>query len=310
MEWLLCNCGLPAGLEPGATDSAPEEFDEGLEEERQDRRDRRSRRGDGTDRAERRERRRRREGDRRDGVKRDGSRRGGDLRDGDKRDKPRRRPSKELEKSVSFEDESPVGVEALNLQDRHAAKMTASSPRARERWITGSWTATETIKGPSPLLVETPQAQPSMKPSVSDAMRKKKSALMRGNQNFGPIAPPPRYGEPPMWQATAVAAPLTIDGARNFRELLRTMRVDDLLRMDSYRNSALAYFASRDCVKGCNLVLRFADEKTRVLLAARPNLYGLTALDYARHHHRRGSSIMAVFRHYGVERCVYKREEN
>ena len=34
------------------------------------------------------------------------------------------------------------------------------------------------------------------------------------------------------------------------------------------------------------------------------------ALDYARHHHRRGSSIMAVFRHYGVERCVYKREEN
>ena len=63
-------------------------------------------------------------------------------------------------------------------------------------------------------------------------------------------------------------------------------------------------------MKGCNLVLRFADEKTRVLLAARPNLYGLTALDYARHHHRRGSSIMAVFRHYGVERCVYKREEN
>ena len=150
----------------------------------------------------------------------------------------------------------------------------------------------------------------SMKPSVSDAMRKKKSALMRGNNNFGPITPPPRYGEPPMWQATAVAAPLTIDGERNFRELLRTMRVDDLLRMDSYRNSALAYFASRDCVKGCNLVLRFADEKTRVLLAARPNLYGLTALDYARHHHRRGSSIMAVFRHYGVERCVYKREEN
>ena len=88
------------------------------------------------------------------------------------------------------------------------------------------------------------------------------------------------------------------------------MRVDDLLRMDSYRNSALAYFASRDCVKGCNLVLRFADEKTRVLLAARPNLYGLTALDYARHHHRRGSSIMAVFRHYGTDRCVYKREEN
>ena len=135
-------------------------------------------------------------------------------------------------------------------------------------------------------------------------------SLMKGNQNFGPITPPPRYGEPPMWQATAVAAPLTIDGARNFRELLRTMRVDDLLRMDSYRNSALAYFASRDCVKGCNLVLRFADEKTRVLLAARPNLYGLTALDYARHHHRRGSSIMAVFRHYGADRCVYKREEN
>ena len=51
MEWLLCNCGLPAGLEPGATDSAPEEFDEGLEEERQDRRDRRCRRGDGADRA-------------------------------------------------------------------------------------------------------------------------------------------------------------------------------------------------------------------------------------------------------------------
>ena len=294
MEWLLCNCGLPAGLEGGATDSAPEELDDTLEVERQERRERR-RRGDG----ERRERRRRRDGD---------------GRRGDKRDKPRRRPSKELEKSVSFEDESPVGVEALNLQDRHAAKMTASSPRARERWITGSWTATETIKGPSPLLVETPQAQPSMKPSVSDAMRRKKylatKTLMKGNQNFGPITPPPRYGEPPMWQATAVAAPLTIDGARNFRELLRTMRVDDLLRMDSYRNSALAYFASRDCVKGCNLVLRFADEKTRVLLAARPNLYGLTALDYARHHHRRGSSIMAVFRHYGVERCVYKREEN
>ena len=57
-----CNCGLPAGLEPGATDSAPEELDEGLEEERQERRDRRSRRGDGADRAERRERRRRREG--------------------------------------------------------------------------------------------------------------------------------------------------------------------------------------------------------------------------------------------------------
>ena len=299
MEWLLCNCGLPAGLEGGAADSAPEELDDSLEVERQERRERR-RRGDG----ERRERRRRRDGDRRDGVKRDGS----------KRDKPRRRPSKDLEKSVSFEDESPVGVEALNLQDRHAAKMTASSPRARERWITGSWTATVTKKGPSPLLVETPQAQPSMKPSVSDAVRRKKylatKSIMKGNQNFGPITPPPRYGEPPMWQATAVAAPLTVDGARNFRELLRTMRVDDLLRMDSYRNSALAYFASRDCVKGCNLVLRFADEKTRVLLAARPNLYGLTALDYARHHHRRGSSIMAVFRHYGTDRCVYKREEN
>ena len=60
-----------------------------------------------------------------------------------------------------------------NLQDRHAGKMTASSPRARERWITGSWTATVIKEGPSPLLVETPQAQPSMKPSVSDAMRKK-----------------------------------------------------------------------------------------------------------------------------------------
>ena len=131
MEWLLCNCGLPAGLEGGAADSAPEELDDTLEVERQERRSRR----DGADR----ERRRRR---RRDGVKRDGSRR--DLHDGDKRDKPRRRPSKELEKSVSFEDESPVGVEALNLQDRHAAKMTASSPRARERWITGSWTATVT----------------------------------------------------------------------------------------------------------------------------------------------------------------------
>ena len=297
MEWLLCNCGLPAGLEGGAADSAPEELDDSLEVERQERRERR-RRGDG----ERRERRRRRDGDRRDGVKRDGS----------KRDKPRRRPSKDLEKSVSFEDESPVGVEALQLSSD--AARTASSPRARERWITGSWTATVTKKGPSPLLVETPQAQPSMKPSVSDAVRRKKylatKSIMKGNQNFGPITPPPRYGEPPMWQATAVAAPLTIDGARNFRELLCTMRVDDLLRMDSYRNSALAYFASRDCVKGCNLVLRFADEKTRVLLAARPNLYGLTALDYARHHHRRGSSIMAVFRHYGVERCVYKREEN
>ena len=307
MEWLLCNCGLPAGLEPGATDSAPEEFDEGLEEERQDRRDRRSRRGDGADRAERRERRRRREGSRRDGVKRDGSR-----RDGDKRDKPRRRPSKDLEKSVSFEDESPVGVEALQLTSD--AARTASSPRARERWITGSWTVAPKKKGPSPLLVETPQAQPSMKPSVSDAMRRKKylatKSIMKGNQNFGPITPPPRSGEPPMWQATAVAAPLTIDGARNFRELLITMRVDDLLRMDSYRNSALAYFASRDCEKGCNLVLRFADENTRALLAARPNLYGLTALDYARHHHRRGSSIMAVFRHYGADRCVYKREEN
>ena len=149
MEWLLCNCGLPAGLEGSATDSAPGELDDdALEVERQERR---SRRGDGADR----ERRRRR---RRDGVKRDGSRRDGDLRDGDrrdKRDKPRRRPSKDLEKSVSFEDESPVGVEALNLQDRHAAKMTASSPRARERWITGSWTATVTKKGPSPLLVET-----------------------------------------------------------------------------------------------------------------------------------------------------------
>ena len=164
------------------------------------------------------------------------------------------------------------------------------------------------------MLVETPQAQPSMKPSVSDGMRRNKylatKSIMKGNQNFGPITPPPRSGEPPMWQATAVAAPLTIDGARNFRELLRTMRVDDLLRMDSYRNSALAYFASRDCEKGCNLVLRFADENSRALLAARPNLYGLTALDYARHHHRRGSSIMAVFRHYGADRCVYKREEN
>ena len=289
MEWLLCNCGLPAGLEGSATDSsAPEELDDTLEVERQERR---SRRGDGD-----RERRRRR------------------RRNGDKRDKPRRRPSKDLEKSVSFEDESPVGVEALNLQDRRAAEKAASSPRARERWITGSWTAKVSKKGPSPLLVETPQAQPSMTPSVGDAMRRKKylatKSIMKGNQNFGPITPPPRSGEPPMWQATAVAAPLTIDGARNFRELLRTMRVDDLLRMDSYRNSALAYFASRDCVKGCNLVLRFADEKTRVLLAARPNLYGLTALDYARHHHRRGSSIMAVFRHYGADRCVYKREEN
>ncbi len=295
MEWLLCNCGLPAGLEGSATDSsAPEELDDTLEVERQERR---SRRGDG-DRERRR--RRRRDGDRRD-----------------KRDKPRRRPSKDLEKSVSFEDESPVGVEALNLQDRRAAAdaaRTASSPRARERWITGSWTAKVSKKGPSPLLVETPQAQPSMTPSVSDAMRRKKfnatKGLMKGNQNFGPITPPPRYGEPPMWQATAVAAPLTIDGARNFRELLKTMRVDDLLRMDWYRSSALAYFASRDCVKGCNLVLRFADENARGLLAARPNLYGLTALDYARHHHRRGSSIMAVFRHYGADRCVYKREEN
>ena len=163
-------------------------------------------------------------------------------------------------------------------------------------------------------MVETPQAPPSMKPSVSDGMRRKKylatKSIMKGNQNFAPITPPPRSGEPPMWQTTAVAAPLTIDGARNFRELLKTMRVDDLLRMDSYRNSALAYFASRDCEKGCNLVLRFADENTRALLAARPNLYGLTALDYARHYHRRGSSIMAVFRHYGADRCVYKREEN
>lgn len=289
MEWLLCNCGLPAGLEGSATDSAPGELDDdALEVERQERR---SKRRDGADR----ERRRRR-------------RRDGDGRRGDKRDKPRRRPSKDLEKSVSFEDESPVGVEALQLSSD--AARTASSPRARERWITGSWTAKVSKKGPSPLLVETPQAQPSMKPSVSDAMRRKTSGLMKGNQNFGPITPPPRYGEPPMWQATAVAAPLTIDGARNFRELLRTMRVDDLLRMDSYRNSALAYFASRDCEKGCNLVLRFADENTRALLAARPNLYGLTALDYARHHHRRGSSIMAVFRHYGADRCVYKREEN
>ena len=292
MEWLLCNCGLPAGLEGSATDSsAPEELDDTLEVERQERRSRR----DGADRERRR--RRRRDGDRRD-----------------KRDKPRRRPSKDLEKSVSFEDESPVGVEALNLQDRRAAEKAASSPRARERWITGSWTVSPKKKGPSPLLVETPQAPPSMKPSVSDGMRRKKylatKSIMKGNQSFGPITPPPRYGEPPMWQATAVAAPLTIDGARNFRELLKTMRVDDLLRMDSYRNSALAYFASRDCVKGCNLVLRFADEQTRALLAARPNLYGLTALDYARHHHRRGSSIMAVFRHYGADRCVYKREEN
>ena len=290
MEWLLCNCGLPAGLEGSATDSsAPEELDDTLEVERQERR---SRRGDG-DRERRR--RRRRDGDRRD-----------------KRDKPRRRPSKDLEKSVSFEDESPVGVEALQLSSD--AARTASSPRARERWITGSWTVAPKKKGPSPLLVETPQAQPSMKPSVSDAMRRKKylatKSIMKGNQNFGPITPPPRSGEPPMWQATAVAAPLTIDAARNFRELLRTMRVDDLLRMDSYRNSALAYFASRDCEKGCNLVLRFADENSRALLAARPNLYGLTALDYARHHHRRGSSIMAVFRHYGADRCVYKREEN
>ena len=290
MEWLLCNCGLPAGLEGSATDSsAPEELDDTLEVERQERR---SRRGDG-DRERRR--RRRRDGDRRD-----------------KRDKPRRRPSKDLEKSVSFEDESPVGVEALQLSSD--AARTASSPRARERWITGSWTVSPKKKGPSPLLVETPQAQPSMKPSVGDGMRRKKylatKTLMKGNQNFGPITPPPRSGEPPMWQATAVAAPLTIDGARNFRELLRTMRVDDLLRMDSYRNSALAYFASRDCVKGCNLVLRFADENARGLLAARPNLYGLTALDYARHHHRRGSSIMAGFRHYGADRCVYKREEN
>ena len=289
MEWLLCNCGLPAGLEGSATDSsAPEELDDTLEVERQERR---SRRGDG-DRERRRERRRR--------------------RNGDKRDKPRRRPSKDLEKSVSFEDESPVGVEALQLSSD--AARTASSPRARERWITGSWTVSPKKKGPSPLLVETPQAPPSMKPSVSDGMRRKKylatKSIMKGNQSFGPITPPPRYGEPPMWQATAVAAPLTIDGARNFRELLKTMRVDDLLRMDSYRNSALAYFASRDCVKGCNLVLRFADEQTRALLAARPNLYGLTALDYARHHHRRGSSIMAVFRHYGADRCVYKREEN
>ena len=292
MEWMLCNCGLPAGLEGSATDSAPGELDDdALEVERQERRSRR----DGADR----ERRRRR--------RRDGSR-----RDGDKRDKPRRRPSKDLEKSVSFEDESPVGVEALQLTSD--AARTASSPRARERWITGSWTVAPKKKGPSPLLVETPQAQPSMKPSVSDAMRRKKylatKSIMKGNQNFGPITPPPRSGEPPMWQATAVAAPLTIDGARNFRELLITMRVDDLLRMDSYRNSALAYFASRDCEKGCNLVLRFADENTRALLAARPNLYGLTALDYARHHHRRGSSIMAVFRHYGADRCVYKREEN
>ena len=289
MEWLLCNCGLPAGLEGSATDSsAPEELDDTLEVERQERR---SRRGDG-DRERRRERRRR--------------------RNGDKRDKPRRRPSKDLEKSVSFEDESPVGVEALQLSSD--AARTASSPRARERWITGSWTVSPKKKGPSPLLVETPQAQPAMKPSVSDAMRRKKynatKGLMKGNQDFGPITPPPRSGEPPMWQATAVAAPLTIDGARNFRELLITMRVDDLLRMDSYRNSALAYFASRDCEKGCNLVLRFADEQTRALLAARPNLYGLTALDYARHHHRRGSSIMAVFRHYGADRCVYKREAN
>ena len=32
MEWLLCNCGLPAGLEGSATDSsAPEELDDTLE---------------------------------------------------------------------------------------------------------------------------------------------------------------------------------------------------------------------------------------------------------------------------------------
>ena len=64
-------------------------------------------------------------------------------------------------------------------------------------------------------------------------MRRKKylatKSIMKGNQNFGPITPPPRYGEPPMWQATAVAAPLTIDGERNFRELLRTMRVRRLV---------------------------------------------------------------------------------
>ena len=37
MEWLLCNCGLPAGLEGGAADSAPEELDDTLEVERQER---------------------------------------------------------------------------------------------------------------------------------------------------------------------------------------------------------------------------------------------------------------------------------
>ena len=188
---------------------------------------------------------------------------------------------------MSFEDESPVGVEALNLQDRHAAKMTASSPRARERWITGSWTATVTKKGPSPLLVETPQAQPSMKPSVSDAVRREKNTarrcIMKGNQNFGPITPPPRYGEPPMWQATAVAAPLTIDGARNFREFLYDARrrfVEDGLVPEL---GAGLFCVARLCerMQSCFEVRGRKNSRAARGAAA----IWLTALDYARHHH-------------------------
>ena len=86
--------------------------------------------------------------------------------------------------------------------------------------------------------------------------------------------------------------------------MMRTMRVDDLLRMDSYRNSALAYFASRDCVKGCNLVLSVRGRKTsRAARAPRPQFRVVHGARLrAAPPPAEGSSIMAVFRHYGTDR--------
>jgi len=326
MEWLLCSCGLPAGLE-GATEDAPAELDE--------------------DRERRRERRRRRD-DRAPRPKRRGAKMGlatapaaagakaGTVsarvnalkaapaavptmfaRPPDSRNEPGSAPR------VQFEDESPVGVE--EFEDRRPAStggasgdddagfneaLLAAKMRAGAASATWGRDAAPSVAKLSPRLVETPQSQPTMKASMGDAYQRKKYLARKAlgasdDARFRPIVPPPRSGDAPKWQAAAVAAPLLIDGERQFRELLSGMCLDDMLQLDAYRNTVLAYFASRDCPRGCNLVLRHANEVARVALAARPNLYGLSALDYARKHRSRGSCVLSVFRHYGVDKAVF-----
>ena len=351
MEWLLCNCGLPAGLE-GAAQDAPAELDE-PELRRRERKGRRS------DDADRRERRSRRDGDKRDDRAPRQRKRGAEKGAPDLATAPAlgassagaktgtvsarvnalkaapaavptmfaRPPGSRNEPGsaprVQFEDESPVGVE--EFEDRRPAStggalgdddagfneaLLAAKVRAGAASATWGRDAAPPVAKLSPRLVETPQSQPIMKASLSDTLRRKKYVARqalgaRDDERFRPIVPPPRSGEAPRWQAAAVAAPLLIDGEREFRELLSGMCLDDLLQLDAYRNTVLAYFASRDCPRGCNLVLRHANEVARVALAARPNLYGLSALDYARKHRSRGSCVLSVFKHYGVDKAVF-----